>query len=150
MEKYLFRDKYFAISEEGLHLLRNGFNYKTIGMSEIRSVRLGRGKSIKNWILLFLLGVLILTGSYYYGRSIWYFLTNPDAEGSIYVEEIASVVIGTLIGSYCIFLSLKIEEVIEFKTTSKSENFSTKQLKEEGLFDELIRFLRQHKSVIED
>lgn len=150
METYLFRDKYFAISEEGLHLLRNGFNFQTINMSDIESIRIGKGKSIKNWLVLLILGIGIIAGALYYGRNIWNFLITPEAPGNIYMEEIAAVFIGVFLGGYCVFLALKVEEVIEFITSKKSESFSTKSLKKEGIFDDMLSFLKQKKSVLEE
>ena len=150
MDKYLFRDQYFGISKAGLHLLRNGFNYKTIKMTEITIIRIRRGRSIKNWLLLLLMGICIVGLGYYLGRGIWFFWVNPEAGGSIYIEQIVSVIVGTFLGGYCIILSLKIEEVIEFQTAHQTERFATKHLKKAGKFTDLKSFLKEQKVLIED
>lgn len=148
MSKYLFKDTYFGISEEGLHLLRNGFNYKTLAMAEIEAVRVGKGKSIKNWFVLLGVGIFFILGALYVSRNIWSYLAEPGPGSSIYGEEIIAAVSVAVFGVYCILRSLKTEEVIEFQHATGKEAYATKELKEMGEFDDLLAFLKQRKPIV--
>jgi hypothetical protein len=65
MATYNFQSKEFGISDRGVHLLRSGFNYKTIAFSGINRIRIEKGMKIRNWWLVFVLGaVMIFFGVY--------------------------------------------------------------------------------------
>jgi hypothetical protein len=60
MEEYYFKTRDLGVSITGLHLIRNGFNYKTYRYSDISSFEIGRGKEIKNWIVLLIVGTVLM------------------------------------------------------------------------------------------
>jgi len=147
MTQQIFRDKYFEVSESGLHLLRNGFRYRSIALSDIQLVWLGKGKSIKNWIALLILGIILTGGALLFAYSIWNFFNDPLADGDIYIEEIAAVFVAFFIGLYCIVASQKREQVIEFRFVKGAERFATASLSSEGKLDGLVTFLQDHTRV---
>jgi hypothetical protein len=60
MAYYNFQTEEFGVSESGIHLLRSGFNYKTITLSEIDRIRIERAKEIHNWWLVFIIGSALI------------------------------------------------------------------------------------------
>lgn len=66
--KYYFETDQLGISETGIHLLRNRFNYETIEYSSIQEIRIEKGKQIKNWLLVLLLGIFSVSTWDVYGN----------------------------------------------------------------------------------
>jgi hypothetical protein len=62
---YAFKAEKFAVSEDGLHLLRNEFNYETIPWTGIASVGVRNGKDLRNWLWVLFIGVLLT------GYAVW-------------------------------------------------------------------------------
>jgi len=60
MTSYNFETREFAVSDAGIHLLRDRYNYRTIRFSEIRRIVIEKGKETPNWIGAFMLGTAIL------------------------------------------------------------------------------------------
>jgi len=48
MNNYDFTSKDFALSAEGVHLLRNGFNHKTISFYDVEKATFKRAADTKN------------------------------------------------------------------------------------------------------
>jgi hypothetical protein len=57
MSAYLFEN--LALSENSVHFLRNRYCYQKYYFEDIELITLKRGKSINNWPLLLLLGVIL-------------------------------------------------------------------------------------------
>ncbi|WP_339904002.1 hypothetical protein [uncultured Cyclobacterium sp.] len=51
----------FKLTSQGIHLLRNKFTYQLIPYNEVESANLIRGKSIKNWMVVLIIGLASLT-----------------------------------------------------------------------------------------
>jgi len=65
MTNYNFQTKEFGISDKGIHLLRSGFNHRTIKFSEVNKILIERGKELHNWWVIFIIGAaLIVSGVY--------------------------------------------------------------------------------------
>jgi hypothetical protein len=60
MASYYYETREFAISDAGIHLLRDRYNYRTIRFSDTNRIIIERGKETPNWIGAFLLGTVIL------------------------------------------------------------------------------------------
>lgn len=60
MTTYNFKTSEFGLTTEGVHLLRSDFNYKTIRFSEIKRIKIEKGKELHNWWLVFLLGAALI------------------------------------------------------------------------------------------
>jgi hypothetical protein len=68
--QYLFKTSDFGVSDAGIHLLRNEFNYLTIPWDEINSLKIEKGKVHHNWFLVFLLGTVILIPGLYVSMKV--------------------------------------------------------------------------------
>jgi hypothetical protein len=60
MTTYNFKTSEFGLSTDGVHLFRSDFNYKTIRFSEIKRIKIEKGKELHNWWLVFLLGAALI------------------------------------------------------------------------------------------
>ncbi len=140
---YFFSNEYFGLSEAGLHLMRSGFNFETIGFEHIESVNIKKGKSINNWFLLLTFGVILLCAAAFLALNVFI----NDSRHTIHIEEIVGMVMLSCIGSFVIWRSFKNEQIIEFKASNKKYKYATKDLKEAKRFDDIISFLKERSSV---
>lgn len=60
MTSYNFETREFAVSDAGIHLLRDRYNCQTIRFSEIKQIVIEKGKETPNWIGAFMLGTAII------------------------------------------------------------------------------------------
>ncbi|MER2997977.1 hypothetical protein [Pontibacter populi] len=110
MDKYIHFTEQFGINNDGIHLLRSRYNYKSIPFSDIASIEFKRGKVIKNWLLLLLFGLGCLVFSLFYSYIIFDFFIS-DEQGRIYIEEIVVPVIPAFAGIAALLVSLRTSEV---------------------------------------
>lgn len=149
MNTRIVKDRYFEVSEDGLHLLRNGYNHKTYPLGSIEFVQIKRGKSISNWGMLFVFGIFLIGAAIYLGAEIVNFFTSDSSEKmSIYVVILPILL--PVFGGYCLYLSLKMEEVISFKIGKEERRFATKPLRSSGQLDTLLDFLREKNIRVKD
>ncbi|MFK7905511.1 MAG: hypothetical protein AB8B69_10320 [Chitinophagales bacterium] len=141
MSTYLFRDKYFGVSQEGVHFLRNGYTYKTVEFADVDIVRIKRGKAIKNWIVVFIIGLFAL-GLALYGLKGLYEIFQSANGGRIHIEYIVAPFLPLMVGAYALYVSLKKEEIIEVVFGGKIERFSTKELQNSPNFEAIIELLQ--------
>lgn len=140
-DQYIFKDPYFGVSEDGIHLLRNGYNYKTIGFHEIRLIEFKRGRSIKNWWGLLLFGLFLFSIGIYSAYALVHFFSD-DEGGHIYIEEILIPFFPILIGGLALYKALIQERIIVIWLLSdKNLVFSIKALEKGGKFPEMLQFL---------
>ena len=107
MSLYQFQFEDFALSDGGVHLLRNKFNFKTIRYEEIKIATIERSAEIKNASLTLLLGISLICFSIYQSRYIVELFTNPQVH-NIYIETIVLPIIPTFLGIYCIYAAVSI------------------------------------------
>ncbi|MFK8009836.1 MAG: hypothetical protein AB8H03_26010 [Saprospiraceae bacterium] len=138
--KYLFQEEYFGLSETGLYLLRNRFEYDSFSFNEINQVTLKKGKAIKNWLILLIFGLAFFVFGFFMGKGVIAFFQS-DTKRKIDILEIISPFFFMLTGGYSIFKSLQIEEILSFEIKGKEYKFSTKQLSDEGLLEKVISHL---------
>ena len=105
MNNYLFQSTEFAVSDNGIHLLRSGLNYKTIRWSEVDSIKIRKGKEINNSWVIFLLGLILLTaGVYLTIRTVDILVHKEHAER--YIKMLLFFLI-PVIGVYFVYNSMK-------------------------------------------
>lgn len=141
--KYLFQEEYFGLSETGLHLLRNRFEYDSFSFDEIDQVTLKKGKAIKNWMVLLIFGLAIFVFGFFMGKGVMDFFQS-DTKRKISILEVVSPFFLMLIGGFSIFKSLQIEEILSFRIKGKEYNFSTGQLANEDLLERVIDHLSKN------
>lgn len=134
MTAYKIETKEFGLSDNGIHLLRKRFNYKTIDYKDIDLLIVETDKELNNWILLFVVGLGLSIFSIWYIYRLFLSFNNNDV---IYADEIVVPVLPLLTGIYFIYSSTKTGQII--KVTTKD-----KQLKKLSLAD-----LEKHKSTHE-
>jgi hypothetical protein len=145
MSIYKFTTDQFGISESGIHLLRSGYNYKTIVFSEMESISIGRGKQISNWVVALAFGMLLVfVGLYVWIHAFHAYFFRDDVH-VFYVEQFAFPVIPLIIGSYAIFVSLKNGATLRVTVNSKTMSFPVEKLRKWGQIDELITFFHNQE-----
>jgi hypothetical protein len=105
MNNYLFQSAEFAVSDNGIHLLRSGFNYKTIRWGEVDSIKIRKGKELNNSWIIFLFGLIVLTtGAYLTIRTVDILVHKEPAER--YVKMLLFLLI-PVIGVYFVYNSMR-------------------------------------------
>ena len=105
MNNYLFQSTEFAVSDNGIHLLRSGFNYKTIRWGEVDSIKIRKGKELHNSWIIFLLGfILFAAGAYLTIRTVDILVHKEHAER--YVKMLLFLLI-PFIGVYFVYNSMR-------------------------------------------
>jgi hypothetical protein len=121
MKTYLFHNKELGLSEEGIHLLRNGFNYETIAYSDINHVEILKGNALKNRMILLIAGLGLI------GFGIYLILGIVDVFGpesqvrTVYIEGLLLPILPFLIGSYCLYAALKKETILIISGKKKAK-----------------------------
>lgn len=142
MTNYLFKDQYFALSETSIHLLRNGYNYKTLPFSTISSVKFKRGNGLKNRYLLIVLGIGMILFAIFYLFQVYNFF-NSVIQERFYVEELFIPLFSSALGSYILYASSK-QEALLIVSSEKIHTLTIKELNQ----GDLISFLKSKTKVV--
>lgn len=59
MQNDTFFTNHFRLNYHGFEIIKNGRKFKHIDFAELDSVEIKKGRNIKNWLAVFILGVLI-------------------------------------------------------------------------------------------
>lgn len=114
MSHYTFETARFGLSDEGLHLLRSGHNYKTLAYPDIRKAILKKGVAIKNWLLVLLLGIGLISFAVYQAAHLYHLFMDPNTH-KVYIESILLPVLPLILGNYCIYVSLKRTTILKVR-----------------------------------
>src|SRR5882757_4340076 len=115
MTDYKVETKEFGLSDNGIHLLRSKFNYKTIEYKDIDELTIQKDRELNNWALLLLIGLGLFLFSIWYAFRLFKIFDDNDTS-VIYIEEIVVPVIPFLAGIYFIYSSTKTGTVMKAKT----------------------------------
>lgn len=143
MSKYQFETDQLGVSETGFHLLRNRFNYETILFSEADEIRIEKGKQIKNWALVLIIGISLLGLGLFMGIKVVYEFFFADNFHHFYIEQFALPVLPITIGIYSIYSSLKSGFVLIIVREGKNKILPLEDLNKNSKTDELKIFLSQ-------
>jgi hypothetical protein len=124
---YSFSTTYFGLSSQGIHLLRNGYNYKTIGFEDITSMEIRNGWEMKNWLWVLLVGVLLAGYGIFDIFQIIGLLNNPTVH-DIKIQRLLIPVFPLLLGVYSIVVALRTTRIMEVKCKDKTHYFSLREL----------------------
>ena len=94
---YTYEAEKFAVSDNGLHLLRNRFNYETILWNTIESIEVRDGKDLRNWLWVLFVGVVLAGYAIYDVFHILFIFNDPNVH-RIYVERLVVPVIPLSLG----------------------------------------------------
>ncbi len=106
MITYDIESKDFALSQQGIHLLRNRFNYKTITFYDIDKATFTRASDTKNIVLALIAGILLIVFAIYQTIGVFQDFHDPEVH-RIYIESIVLPVLPLLVGLYCIYIAVK-------------------------------------------
>jgi hypothetical protein len=104
----------FALSENGIHLLRDGYNYKTIGWQRIDKATIKKGPEIKNPLLSLAAGLALVTFAGLKAISLYQDFADP-AVHRIYIEAILLPLFPALIGVYFLYAYFKKGLILQVK-----------------------------------
>ncbi len=141
--KYDHKTSQFGINPEGLHLLRNNFNFESISFGEIQRATIERGKDFKNWKIMLLIGLLSFGTALYLTAKIIYGLTE-GVHGVIYIEAIVLPVLPGIAGVLLIFSSIRKAVVLRLTTNKKKHWLSLRALEKDGSLEEFEAYMQDH------
>lgn len=142
MSHYQFTTREVGISEEGFHLLRSGYNYKTIAFADTQSIEIGTGKQISNPLVALVFGIgLISVGLYVLVSACYAFY---EGKVRVYVEQFAFAIIPVFVGTYSLVMSLKKGSIITFTVAGKKTVLPIDEWRKSGQLEDLIRFLENN------
>ena len=141
MLSYKFETDQFGISDTGIHLLRSGYNYDTIEFSKIDELFIAKGRQISNWTLALAFGLLLVSVGLYVLYHVLYEYFIGDRIHIFHVEQFAFPIIPLIIGTYTIYVALKIGLVLKAIIGNKTVNFPIDKLSKQSQIEEFIVFL---------
>lgn len=141
MIEYRYADSDFALSEEGLHLLRSGYNYETISYPSIEKLAFRNASPVRSPLLAIVLGILFIGLSVLQAYRVYQQFQDPEVH-KIYIEAIVVVVLPFLVGCYLLYVALRKEFLLIVVSGGKTRKLSVKGLRASGRLPEAERFLR--------
>jgi hypothetical protein len=141
MTTYNFQTGEFGISNHGVHLLRSGFNYKTITFSELKRIKIEKGKELHNWWLVFIMGAALIGVGVYLSLGAITILI----EGNVSPRH-AKMILLLLIpvaGGYFVYNSFQTGLVLKiYCVNGDKDMFPLREIVKEGKLKEFKRFLK--------
>ena len=131
MQKYRFETEQFGLSAEGIHLLRSRFNYETIPFAQIQKLRVLKGKTVNNWLILLGAGMAAFVFSIYYTLALFDFFTAGTG-GVFYVEELLLPIGTMLMGGFLVYVSLSSGTIMIVLYDNKRKRLSLESLRKSG------------------
>ncbi len=129
--EYHYTTNQLGISDEGIHFLRNRFEYKKIPFSQIEKVELKKGMQLNNWYVIFFVGVALLSTGIYLGLGIFNALQNPGH--NLRSLRIVYLLFIPIVGGYFVYESLQYGLILELKyNREKKKCFHLKRLTPES------------------
>lgn len=114
---YAFETDLFGVSDNGIHLLRSGYSYKTIPFAEVAHARIARGNELHNWGIILMIGLALLAFAVYYVMRMVVVIGNDQVD-RIYVEAIVVPIIPCMLGGFCVYSATRQGLVLTIRTTS--------------------------------
>lgn len=141
MPQYLFTTDEFALSETGIHLLRSRFNYQTIPLREIKSMRIAKGKETHNWWLVLIIGgVMVWLGMYLSIGTIKALLSGNATPRQAVLIYILLIPVS---GAYFVYCALETGPLLQIECfNGDKRSFRLRQLLKEQKLDAFKEYLR--------
>lgn len=115
--EYHYSTKQFGISDEGVHFLRNRFEYKKLPFSSIEKIELKKGMQLNNWAVILAIGVALISTTTYLTLGILKALEHPGY--SFRAFRIVYLLFIPFIGGYFIYEALQYGLVLEVNYEGK-------------------------------
>src|SRR5215216_501179 len=126
--------KDFALSPQGIHLLRNRFNYKTISYNDVHKATFARAVETKNVVLTLIAGIALVGFAVYNTIGVYENFHNPTVH-LIYIESIALPVLPVLLGLYCIYTAIKKVPSLIIELENQKHTLSLQDIYKAGLVE---------------
>lgn len=140
---FQFETDEFGVSSDGIHLLRNGFNYRTVLWKEVRIARITKGKEAHNWLILFFIGVVILFFSvdtiFQVSETFLYKGLNMQSARLIF-----SLVMMSLLGVFFVINSIRSGTLLILEARALNIKLPLGPIVQEKRLTEFKRFLKSH------
>jgi hypothetical protein len=152
MLKYDFELTDFALSDIGIHLLRNRYNYKTVAYHDLDKVQIKRGTESKNSLLSLFIGIALLSISVFKCISLYQDFNNPTVY-TIYIESILLPLFPALVGFYLVYVCIKRGLILQVEQGSIRYKLRLKEIEKAGQTENLKLYLSKKlcsKLIIED
>lgn len=143
MSPYQFQSEDFALSPTGVHLLRNGFNFKTIAYEDIRQASIQRSAEIRNAPVVLIIGILLVTFAFYQCRWVIELFEDPHTY-QIDIETILLPFIPAALGIYCIYAALRRSPVLIVKEAGRTYRLRLRATVKESQTAEMERLLKTY------
>jgi hypothetical protein len=138
---YKFQAEKFALTDDQLHLLRNGFNYEVIPLSTVTAIEVQDGKDLKNWWWVLSIGIALCGYAFWDILQIILMLRDDDTY-SIYAQRLVIPIIPMALGIYSIRIALRNTRVMIVKTGTKSYYFSLRDIIKRNQFLAFAEYLK--------
>jgi len=120
---YKFKTEQFGLTEKGVHFLRKGYNYQTVDYSQINYAEIRKGKELKNWFIIFLLGTLMVIAGVFITIPIVEAFQKGDMSGR--QVRIVLLLFIPVVGGYFVYSSLQTGTILKINYGSdKKSRFS--------------------------
>jgi len=139
MSNYDIESKGFALSPEGVHLLRKRFNYKTIDFSDIHKANLTKAADTKNIALTAIAGVLLVTAGLDMAIGVYKDFTayHFDAKSGVLP------VLPLLLGLYCIYIAVKKVPLLIIDLKNEKHKLGLQDIIDAGRITFLENYLKE-------
>ncbi|MDJ1499471.1 hypothetical protein [Xanthocytophaga agilis] len=144
--KYKFETPEFGISAQGIHLLRNRYNYQTYSFQDIDTIQIGQGRLVNNWILIFLIGLALTAGALYYIYNL-YLAFIEERVSHFYVEQILIPVLPLFVGMYCLWTSLRKGKTLTILYNGKTKCLPLVRLEKNNQLEVFRCYLHEQDSL---
>jgi len=142
MTVYKFEGRDFALSHEGIHLLRSRYNYKTIGYEKVERAVIGRGTEVSNALVALALGILLTLFAFYQARIVFNFFLDP-APGTIHIETIVLPVIPAVLGIYLIWIATRKGPVLTIRSKEGNRKMRLREFEKSNKLNDLKIYLSE-------
>lgn len=149
MKSYDFKFTDFALSEKGIHLLRNRYNHKTIPFNEVDKAIIRKDVETKNVLLTLIFGILLLSFAILQIISVINNFNDPEIH-IIHAETIILPLLPAIAGAFCIYISTKKIPILRIESGNQKHKLSLKDAVKMNKEDELRIYLEEklHHSFI--
>ena len=141
MANYDFESRDFALSPQGVHLMRNRFNYKTIDFNDVDKASFTRAVETINVALCLIAGVLLIAFTVYHLIGVYEDFFDPTVR-HIYIESIVAAVLPLAAGLYCIYIAIKKIPLLIIESKKATFKLSLKDIIKTGDTEVLRAYLK--------
>lgn len=131
------------MNEEGIHLLRNRFNYSSIPYKSVQIASIKKGREYKYWLLMLIAGIIILALSLFYASILLSFF-HLELGNGFYIESELFTLFPAIGGASLLALSFRKTIGLEIQTVEKKYWFSLKKFTKDYTLQRFHQYLKTH------